>query len=130
MHIFPLHNLLFISFSYLCRLYEQRSQRNHQYPIRQLRFHGAGDCHLQALWPRSVAVADLCSSAGDICIRHAELFPDGSHSAIHCAHAALLRSWRQLYHQPQSPFPMYQHTIGVVVHLSLSPLGDEQSCRR
>ena len=111
---------------YFCRLYEQRSQRNYQHPLHQLYFHGVGDSHLQAIRTRSVSMAGLCSFAGNICIRHFKLFPDGSHSEVYCLHAALIRSWRQLCHQPQSPIPMYQHTVGITIRLPIPSFFDEQ----
>ena len=109
--------------------YEQKSQRNHQHPIHQYRFHDTGDCHLQALRTRSRAMAVLSASAEPFRVRLVQLFRHGGHSAIHRTHASLLRTRHQLYHQPQSALPAHQYTSGRPVYLSVSPLCDEQSGR-
>ena len=52
------------------QLYEQRSQRNHQHPILQYRFHDTGDCDLQAIRTRCRAMAVVSASANYIISRN------------------------------------------------------------
>ena len=79
--------------------YEQKSQRNHQHPIHQYRFHDTGDCDLQTLRTRSRAMAVLSASAEPFRVRLVQLFHHRGHSAIHRTHASLLRT-RQLINTP------------------------------